>query len=141
MNEFLDTSVLVAAFWRGHREHAASLRLFAAAQKSNSACSIHSLAELYSTMSRLPVRPPVPSEQALLFVQEVRARLRLISLEEDEYFEAIQVVADRKFLGGRVYDALLIRCASKCGAQQIYTWNVKHLRAIAPELSDRIQTP
>jgi predicted nucleic acid-binding protein len=141
LKAFFDTSVLVAAFWRDHEEHAASLRIFAAARKSNSACSIHSLAEVYSTMSRLPVKPPVPSEQALLFVQEVRARLRLISLEEEEYFEAMQVVADRKFLGGRVYDALLLRSASKCGAQQIYTWNVKQFRAIAPELSDRIQTP
>ena len=141
MKEFFDTSVLVAAFWRDHQGHAASLRLFAAARKANSACSIHSLAEVYSTMSRLPVKPPVPSEQALLFVQEVRARLRLISLEEDEYFQAIHDLADQKFVGGRVYDALLLRCASKCGAQQIYTWNVKHFRAIAPELSDQIHTP
>jgi predicted nucleic acid-binding protein len=33
MKEFLDTWVLVAAFWRGHREHEASLKLVAAASK------------------------------------------------------------------------------------------------------------
>jgi hypothetical protein len=45
------------------------------------------------------------------------------------------------FTSGRVYDALLLRRAAKAKAQTIYTWNLKHFQAIAPELSDRIHTP
>jgi len=92
-------------------------------------------------MTALPVRPPIPSEQAFLFVQEVRARLTLISLEEPEYLETIQRISELGFTSGRIYDALLLRSAAKCQAQTIYTWNLKHFQALAPELSSIIRTP
>lgn len=141
MKEFFDTSVLVAAFWGGHRDHPASIKLLAAANKKQSACSMHTLAEVYSAMTALPVRPMLPPEQVMLFVQEVRDRLTLVALEESEYFETIQQTAAAGFTSGRVYDALLLRCAAKAKAQTIYTWNLKHFQAIAPEHAARIRTP
>ena len=141
MKEFFDTSVLVAAFWGGHTHHHASIRSLAAADKKQSGCGIHSLAEVYAVISSLPVAPAIPPEQVLLFVQEMRSRLALISLNEQEYFQVIQGCAERGFTGGRVYDALLLACAAKSGAQTIFTWNVKHFRAIAPEIANRIRTP
>jgi predicted nucleic acid-binding protein len=45
------------------------------------------------------------------------------------------------FASGRIYDALLLRCAAKVKAQTIYTWNLKHFRAVAPELAGRMRTP
>jgi predicted nucleic acid-binding protein len=92
-------------------------------------------------MTALPVKPPIPSEQAFLFVQEVHTRLTLVSLEEAEYFETVQKAAEFGFTSGRIYDALLLRSAVKCQAQTIYTWNLKHFRTIAPELSSIIRTP
>ncbi len=141
MKAFYDTSVLVAAFWGGHRDHSASIQLFAAASKTQSACSIHTLAEVYAAMTALPVRPVLPPEQVMLFVQEVRNRLTLVSLNEGEYCETIQRSAEAGFTSGRVYDALLLRCAAKAKAQIIYTWNLKHFQAIAPELAAQIRTP
>jgi len=116
MKEFFDTSVLVAAFWGGHVHHLPSLKRFAAAEKRHSACGIHSLAEVYSVMTALPVKPMIPPEQALLFVEEVRHRLTLVSLSAAEYFAAIQDAASRGFTGGRIYDSLLLACAAKCKA-------------------------
>jgi predicted nucleic acid-binding protein len=141
VKEFFDTSVLIAAFWRGHVHHEASILLFASADKTQSACALHSLAEVYAGMTALPVKPPIPSEQAFLFVQEVHTRLTLVSLEEAEYFETTQRAAEFGFTSGRIYDALLLRSAVKCQAQTIYTWNLKHFRTIAPELSSIIRTP
>lgn len=141
MREFLDTSVLVAAFWGSHVHHPSSIKLLASADKSHSACGIHSLAEIYATMSALPVKPPIPAEQVLLFVEEVRARLTPVSLDESEYFETIRNAADRGLSGGKIYDAVLLRCAEKYQAEIIYTWNLKHFHAIAPRLADRITTP
>ena len=141
MKDFFDTSVLVAAFWGGHIHHPASVRLFAAATKKQSACSMHTLAEVYAAMTALPIKPMLPPEQVLLFVQEVRDRLTLVSLDESEYFEAIQQTAAAGFTSGRVYDALLLRCAAKVKAQTIYTWNLKHFQAIAPKQVPRIRTP
>ncbi|HWW17568.1 MAG TPA: PIN domain-containing protein [Candidatus Saccharimonadales bacterium] len=141
MKQFFDTSVLIATFFKPHVHHEASILLFASASRAHSACALHSLAELYAAMTALPVRPPIPSEQAFLFVQEVRARLTLISLEEPEYLETIQRISELGFTSGRIYDALLLRSAAKCQAQTIYTWNLKHFQALAPELSSIIRTP
>jgi predicted nucleic acid-binding protein len=141
MKEFFDTSVLIAAFWGGHVHHAASVKRLGVANKKQSACGIHSLAEVYAVMTALPVKPMIPPEQALLFVQEVRDRLTLVSLHEEEYFATLQKAAERGFTSGRVYDALLLACAAKVKAQTIYTWNLKHYQVIAPHLAMRIHTP
>lgn len=141
MKEFFDTSVLIAAFWRGHSHHEASLKLVSAASKRKSACAMHTLAEVYATMTVLPVKEVIPPEQALLFVQEVRDRFTIVSLDEDEYFKAIERVAAQGFVSGKIYDALLLQCAVKVRAETIYTWNLKHFRAIRPDAADRMHTP
>ena len=141
MKEFFDTSVLVAAFRREHVHHVPSLKRFAAAEKRHSACGLHSLAEVFSVMTTLPVKPMIPPEQALLFVEEVPNRLTLVSLSAEEYFAVIQNAASRGFTGGRVYDSLLLACAAKSKAQTVYTWNLKHYQSLAPDLAPRIQTP
>ena len=99
------------------------------------------MAEVYATMTALPLKPTVPPEQALLFVEEIRNRLTTVVLDADEYFDAMRTSADRGLSSGRVYDALLVRAAVKVKARTIYTFNVKHFQAIAPELADRIRIP
>jgi len=141
MKEFFDTSVLVAAFWKGHPNHAASLHLVSGANRKKSGCGIHTLAEVYATMTALPVRDVIPPDQALLFVQEVRERCQVIALDELEYLDTIARSAERGFKSGRIYDALLVRCARKSNAQSIYTWNLRHFQATDPELADRMRTP
>jgi len=141
MKEFFDTSVLVASFWRGHRDHEASLRRVAAANKKKSACALHTLAEVYASMTALPVKDVIPPDQALLFVQEVRDRFSVITINESEYYETIQQAGQRGFISGRIYDALLLACAAKAKAEVIYTWNVKHFKAIDPKQAHKIQTP
>jgi predicted nucleic acid-binding protein len=141
MKEFFDTSVLIAAFWRGHPDHPSSLKRVSAARPQKSFCSLHTLAEVYAAMTALPVKEVIPPEQALLFVQEVRDRFTVVGLDEDEYYGTIAQAAERGFTSGRIYDALLLRCAAKIGADAIYTWNLKHFRAIDPKLADKVQTP
>ena len=141
MKEFFDTSVLVASFWRSHREHEASLKRVAAANKKKSSCALHTLAEVYATMTALPVKDVIPPDQALLFVGEVRDRFTVVALDEDEYYETIRQAAERGFASGRIYDALLLRCAAKVKAEVIYTWNVKHFAVIDPRQASKIQTP
>ena len=134
MREFFDTSVLVASFWAGHRDHHASLKLVASANKKRSACAVHTLAEVYATMTALPVKDVISPDQALLFVQEVRERFTVVT-------RTIELAAERGFAGGRIYDALLLRCAAKIKAETIYTWNLRHFKAIDPKQADRVRTP
>jgi predicted nucleic acid-binding protein len=141
LRQFFDSSVLVAAFWGGHVHHEPSIKLLASASKKDSACGIHTLAEVFAVMTALRVKPLIPPEQGLLFVGEIRQRLALVSLDSEEYFAAIRNAAEQGVTGGRVYDALLLGCAAKSKAQTIYTWNLKHFQLLAPHLGDRIRTP
>lgn len=141
MKEFFDTSVLVGAFWKGHPDHLRSLRAVSTAHKNKSACAAHTLAEVYSTMTKLPVKDIIPPEQALLFVHEVRDRCSIVTLAGYEYLDEIERSSNQGLTGGRIYDALLLRCAVKAKADVVYTWNLKHFLTIRPDLADRIRTP
>ena len=67
--------------------------------------------------------------------------MTMITLSEGEYFGAIQQAAELGFASGRIYDALLLRCAAKVKSEIIYTWNVKHFKTIDPAQADKIKTP
>ena len=54
MKGFLDTSVLVPVFYGDHVHHEASLAIFLQFDKSSGCCGAHSLAEVYSTLTRMP---------------------------------------------------------------------------------------
>jgi len=110
---FFDTSVLVPAFLDEHIHHEASLAALLNANKKKAFCAAHSLAELYSTLTRLPASHRVSGEQAMLFLSDIAKRLTFIALEAEEYWSAITAAADTGIVGGMTYDALLARCAIK----------------------------
>ena len=141
MRDFFDTSVLVPVFVTTHPHHEDSFRVFEAASKETSACGAHSLAEVYAVLTRLPLKPPISAESAATFTHEISQRLSIVTLGGDDYYETIDSAAKRGITGGRVYDALLLRCAESGDAETIYTWNVKHFQAISPGLAARIRTP
>jgi predicted nucleic acid-binding protein len=141
LREFFDTSVLISAFWGDHPGHQASVQLLAAAEKKQSGCAAHTLAEIYAVMTSLPLRPTLPPEQGALFVEEVRRRLAIIALEEGDYACVIERMAETGVAGARVFDALLLQAARKSRARTIYTWNLRQFHALAPDLADRIRNP
>jgi hypothetical protein len=67
--------------------------------------------------------------------------MRVVALDEDEYFEVVREAAKAGRMGGAIFDALLIACARKVKAETIYTWNVRHFRLIAPDLARRTLEP
>ncbi len=141
MSIFFDTSVLIAVFWGGHPGHTESMEIFRQATRDDAFCGIHSLAEVYSNLTAMPLRPTTAPERALLAIEEVRRRCSVVELTEEEYVATIERTAQRGFKSGIIYDALLLRCARKVQADVIYTWDTKHFRFIEPELADRIRTP
>ena len=77
----------------------------------------------------------------MLFLENVRERLTIVTLTADEYYDALMVAAAAGVVGGAIYDALLARCAMKAEAEYIYTWNVKHFRQFSPDIVNRLRTP
>jgi predicted nucleic acid-binding protein len=141
MRDFFDTSVLVPAFLDEHAHHEASLAAFLKADKKHSCCAAHSLAEFYSTLTRMPGKYHARPEEALLFLENLDERLTFITLDPQEYYSALVGYAELGIAGGRIYDGLLARCALKARAEFIYTWNLDHFRVLGPEVARRVRTP
>lgn len=141
MRCFLDTSVLVPVFVDEHPHHEASLAVFLRADKKHASCGAHSLAEVYSTLTRLPGSHRASATDAMLFLQDMAARLTFISLESEEYWTAISNSAEAGIVGGTIYDALLAFCALKAKVEVIYTWDLDHFRRLGSEVAKRVRTP
>jgi len=141
LKAFLDTSVLVATFYGDHEHHDESIGLFVRLEKSDGCCAAHSLAEVYSVLTGMPGKHRVSGDEALLFLGNVRERLTLVALNEEEYAASVDGAATKGVTGGAIYDVLLGECALKSGAKAIYTWNVKDFRRLGPEIARRVRTP
>jgi predicted nucleic acid-binding protein len=139
MKAFLDTSVLVAAFYGDHVHHDASFALLASLNKSAGYCGAHSLAEVYSTLTRMPGQHRITADQALLFVGSIRERLSIVALSGDEYFGALTESAGRGIVGGGIYDAMLAYCAIKAQAEAIYSWNLRLYALCGAEIQTRLR--
>lgn len=142
MKVFLDTSVLVAAFWGDHAQHGPSVKLVKAATPKTASCAAHTVAEVYSTMTRLPVKPPIPTEQALLFVRQIQEQFTVVALTDAEYFATIERLAENGIARGQVYDGLIMTAAAKSNAETIYTWDMDDFQKVSPpEVANKIRTP
>jgi hypothetical protein len=80
--EFFDTSVMAPVFYG---PSSGDLARFIQFEKSTGCCGAHSLAEVYSTLTRMPGKHRITGEQAMLFIGDIRERLSLIALDGDEY--------------------------------------------------------
>jgi len=141
MKGFFDTSVLVPLFYGDHVHHSPSQELFIQFNQSTGCCGAHSLAEVYATLTRMPGKRRISSEQAMLFIGNIRERLSIVVLDGEEYFDTLQASAARGIIGGAIYDAMLARCALKSKAREIYTWNTRHYVLCGREVADRLRTP
>lgn len=141
MKSFFDTSVLIPVFVEDHEHHEASLAAFLTADKKHASCAAHSLAEVYSVLTRMPGKHRLSGDQVLLFLQNIRERLTLIALDAGEYYSTIEEAAAAGIVGGAIYDAVLARCALKAGTDRIYTWNVKDFERLGPAIAKRVKTP
>jgi predicted nucleic acid-binding protein len=141
MKAFLDTSVLVPVFLGDHPNHAASLDIFTKFGKNQACCGAHSLAEVYSTLTRMPGKLRVSGEQVMLFIGNIRERLTVVSLDADDYASALEKFAALGVAGGAIYDALLAYCALKAKAETLYTWNRRHFAQFGSEVEKRLRSP
>ena len=141
MKGFFDTSVLVAVFYGDHVHHQASLARFLQFDKSTGCCGAHSLAEVYSTLTRMPGKHRISGEQAILFIGSIRERLSIVALDGAEYADALQASAALGIVGGGIYDAMPAHCALKAQAEAIFTWNARHYSLCGKEVAGLLRTP
>jgi predicted nucleic acid-binding protein len=141
---FFDTSVLVAASERGHPHHGQAWPALhrVTARQDQGFMSVHSIAEVYAALTRLPVQPRIhPAEAARIIMDNILPHFEMVSVGKKDYTEALRLVADGGWGGAKIYDALLVGCATRSGADRIYTFNLADFRRLAPGLEEKICAP
>jgi predicted nucleic acid-binding protein len=88
----------------------------------------------------LPLRPRITGPEGLLVLKQIRERLSLVSLSEEEYIAALDRVSE-SIVGGAAYDALIAQCALKSRAGVLLTWNVRDFRRLGAEVARLVRTP
>lgn len=139
----LDTSVLVAATVEKHPHHGPSHRLLEKirTQRRTAFLSTHGLAEFFSSLTAMPIDPPVAPQEAREVIEERILKIfDLVALSEDDYRKALERVCSKNFKSGAIFDALHVQAAIKAEADCLVTWDQKHfLRLVTDEL--KIVTP
>jgi predicted nucleic acid-binding protein len=138
---FLDTSVLIAIAQVSHERHVRSRELWNRCARDQAAISTHTIAEVYNTLSGMPPGIRLSPRDTVTAVETFLKRLTPVTLSAEEYIETARRIANLGHSGGIIYDAIHLSCARKIQAEQIYTWNVRHFRMVAPDLAGRISTP
>jgi len=144
MTAFLDTNVLVAACVADHEHHSRALPLVQKAHdgKLDGYVSGHSILEAHTILTRLPRVPRISAGQAsTLIADNILKHFSLVTLSAKEYAELSVRLGKEGIIGGMSYDLLHISCAEKCGADQIFTFNVRHFVELAAHLRDKIMAP
>jgi predicted nucleic acid-binding protein len=141
VDAFFDTSVLVPTFYGEHEHHQPSFDRFLPQNQETGCTAAHCLVEVYSVLTGMPGKDRASPDEALLFIDDVRERLTIVALAEEEYTQTLQDAAAAGIMGGGIYDAVVARCALKADAKALYTWNVKHFQRLGAAVSSRVKTP
>ncbi len=136
MKKFFDTSVLVAALVDAHAQHERALPHLdeALAGEVEMAISAHVLAELYATLTVLPVTPQITPTQARHLIEvNVLSVAQVIPLDASDYAAVIDRMARLGLVSGAIHDGLHVRAAEQAQADELLTCNGRDFQRMPPE--------
>ena len=144
MKALLDSSTLIAAMLPDHAHHGPAHAWLAQAKLGDFDfyVSAHSLAEVYSVLTRLPRTPPITPPEAWRMLREnVCSCAKIVSLSGDDYVGLMIDLSQRGVRGGQVFDAIIARAAELAQIDQLVTLNDTHFRAVWPSGATCVVTP
>jgi predicted nucleic acid-binding protein len=130
-----DTSVLVAALVQGHPHHALAFPRLKSVHDGvvTGAITTHGLAELFATLTALPLKPKIPPAEAKrLLKHTIGAHFEIIPLTAEIYSDALDLTVRQGLASGAIYDAIHLTGARSAGCDHLLTLNLKYFRALAP---------
>jgi predicted nucleic acid-binding protein len=138
-----DTSVLVAAFEVSHPRHTVCLPWLQQAQTEQiqGLIATHTLAEVYSVLTRLPVRPRISPELAQRLITENLERFEVIPLTTEDYQMVLAQMVNLNLTGGGIYDALIAQAAVKAEVNTLLTLNPNHFTRLGEDIARLVQVP
>lgn len=141
---FFDTSVIVAGLIEAHPHYEKSnFWLGKIVSKKEKGCiSSHTLAELYSSLTTIPVVPKIRPDQVIHLLEEsILNHFLIYELKKEDYINILKESSLYSIKGGMIYDSIQIFAAKKLKAKTILTWNLKHFQSIWPEGKKIIKNP
>lgn len=128
MKYYIDTSTWIAAFIESHPMHKRALDLLVHASDKGiklMTCS-HTLAELYSVLTKLPDPYRLsPQDAHKMITRNVIEKAELENLDTSDYTKAIYYCASNNIVSGGIYDGLHAVAAQKAKASTLVTGNKK----------------
>ncbi len=141
MRLLFDTSTLIAALLRPHDVHHLAhpwLDQVLAGADTGVICA-HSLAELYSTLTRMPLQPKITATDALDLIREnVLGSFEIVGLSPADYMAILEDLHQRNLVGGVTYDALIMYAAIKAGVDKVITVNGRDFLRLFPQFSGEV---
>ena len=137
-----DTSVLLPALVENHPRHgdAASRLDQAYAGEIQLVICAPAVAELFSTLTALPISPRIsPDEARRLIVENVLGHAEVVPLDASDYETVMNQMADRGLSSGIVYDALHVQAAQKADVDRLWTLNERDFNRVWPDHGDIIE--
>lgn len=143
MKVLYDTSVLLAALLVEHANHGLAFPQLELARQGTvqGYLSTHSLAELYSVMTRLPPSLRVLPDEAEAVIVDLLDYLEPIPLLAAEYQQAIRQMVELRLVGGGIFDAIIAQAALKAGVEQLLTFNPKDFTRLGDRIASLVQVP
>jgi predicted nucleic acid-binding protein len=138
-----DTNVVVAAFLVDHDRHDLC-RLWLDRAKNNefqALISVHSLAEIYSVLTRLPKPHRLSPQTVERMLNENLVNFERIALSVTDYEAVLGDVVRLGIVSGGIFDALIGRAAIAGRADRILTFNVRDFERLGDALRGLIQVP
>ena len=135
--------MLVAAFEVSHPRHTVCLPWLQQAQTEQiqGLIATHTLAELYSVLTRLPVRPRISPELAQRLITENLERFEVIPLTTEDYQMVVAQMVNLNLTGGGIYDALIAKAAVKAEVNTLLTLNPNHFTRLGEDIARLVQVP
>ena len=144
MKIFFDTSVLVAAFVNAHPKNANCLAWLQKVKKKEieGIISVHSLIEIYSILTKLPLSPRINPALALNLIKEnILEDFELVTYGKKDYINLLDELSHGNIAGGASYDGLILSAAKKVTADKILTLNINDFIRVCPQLVRIISEP
>jgi len=144
MKTLFDTSVIIAALVESHPVHERAFPWLKQARENKFELVVasHTLPELYSVLSTLPLKPRISSSVAWRLIKEnFESTAKVISLTPAEYGSTIKRLSDIGLIGGTIYDALIAGVAQKAKVDKLLILNIDHFKKVWPEGENIIIAP
>ena len=144
MKTLFDTNTLIAALIETHPHHSRAWPWLQKARQRDIVALVgaHSLAEVYSTLTKLPIYPRIsPALAERLILEDIVPHFQIIALDQTDYRTVLHILASHNIEGGATYDALVAHAAYKAQAEKLLTFNVKHFKKVYPAIAHMVEEP